>query len=126
MLTIKSLQQSLGIGRTQAETVFKLTQRKVSPFSVAETAAWADKCYSAPRQFDPETIMHAINATIGAYGTEAIFDADGSVQPVAEYCNTGDTYNATILYDYVAGRYRLTTMGDFVERYGRRYGLDVE
>jgi hypothetical protein len=42
---------------------------------------------------------------------------------VALYLNSGDTYNATLLYDAVKGRFMLTTMGDFVERAPKRYGI---
>jgi hypothetical protein len=42
---------------------------------------------------------------------------------VALYVNTGDTYNPTILYDVNAGKFLVTSWGDWVERYGDRYGV---
>jgi hypothetical protein len=41
---------------------------------------------------------------------------------VALYLNSGDQYNATLLYDAVKGRFMLTTRGDFVERAPKSYG----
>ncbi len=37
------------------------------------------------------------------------------------YCNTGDTYATTILYDYDRGNYYISCWGDIVERYPKRF-----
>ena len=36
------------------------------------------------------------------------------------YCNAGDTYNATLVYDEDRGTFRVTSWGDMVEAYERR------
>ena len=68
--------------------------------------------------------MHAlkqIDAAIGAYGVEGARDEDDKY---VSYVNTGDTYNATVLYDELHKTMHVTTLGDFVEhaeRRGRRF-----
>lgn len=123
--TIPRLVESLDITEDQARQIIALIRREVSPFTVDATAKWADSCYHAPDPGKPETILHAIDRVLGTCGAEAIFSERYScTQPVLEYCNTGDTYATTIAYDYVRGKYLLTSWGDWVERHGRRYGLD--
>ena len=39
-----------------------------------------------------------------------------------DYVNFGDTYVATLLYDYNAHRFRVTSWGDLVETWERRWG----
>jgi hypothetical protein len=64
----------------------------------------------------------------GCYGVESLiwsdnnqemrnYMSDPSDELLAEYLNTGDTYNTTILANYVSNKYELTTYGDFVEQY---------
>lgn len=106
----------------QAERVFAIITGRVSPFTVDETERWRQQCYHDPRPEAPETIMHAINGVLGGYGAEAIW-GDDSQCPVAEYVNFGDTYDTTILYDYRAERFRVMSWGDWVEKYGERYGV---
>lgn len=77
---------------------------------------------------DVDKALEAANAALRGYGTEAIQGAwqDRYYQDiVAVYVNTGDTYNATVLYDVVAGKFQLTTLGDFVESHegNEEYGI---
>jgi hypothetical protein len=120
--TVEKLTADLGITPEQAEQVIGLVRGTIDPFTVPATDAWRRSCYHEPDPRKPETIMHAVDAVLGTCGTEAIWGRS-CTQPVAEYCNTGDTYASTILYDYVNGNYRLTSWGDWVERYGDRYGV---
>lgn len=72
----------------------------------------------------PARQMHAINALIGGHGVEYI-GAEGDrvfMSYGIEYVNTGDTYNATVIYDYKTGRFSVTTVGDVIERNPRRFG----
>ena len=73
-----------------------------------------------------DAALDAITDTIGACGVESIRGAwiDRYYQDiVALYANTGDSYESTILYETDAGRFLLTTMGDWVERYGDACGV---
>jgi hypothetical protein len=73
-----------------------------------------------------EEIMDQINALIGGYGVEVVrgkFNRQYYGDIVAEYVNTGDTYNSTIVHDCVADKFYCTTLGDFVESFDRKYGI---
>lgn len=62
-----------------------------------------------------------VDKLINAHGIEVIRGEDGIV---AHYVNTGDTYNPTLLYDVNQDKFYLTTWGDWVERYNRKYKID--
>lgn len=78
------------------------------------------ECYNPPGTEDVR--MHVLNACDGGlHGVEAIRLHDGC--DYADYLNTGDTYAPTlILYN---GRYRVQSVGDFVEALQRR-GVRVD
>jgi hypothetical protein len=76
--------------------------------------------------------VEAINTLLGMHGTEAI---RGEWQNgywgdiVATYCNAGDTYDTTVLHvrgdtSFHSGRFIISSWGDFVERYGKKYGIE--
>lgn len=74
-----------------------------------------------------DAALEAASGLLDAFGTEAIRD-DGWRRLYCDigalYVNTGDTYNATIVYDVDADRFLATTFGDFVEtaeRNGRAF-----
>jgi hypothetical protein len=126
MFTPARLVEALGIDSARAESIIGLVRGTVDPFSLPGVAAWRDRCYHAPRADRPEVILHAIDEVLGTCGTETIrgdvYDAYTD-DIVAEYCNAGDTYAVTILYDYMRREYRLMSYGDWVEKYGDRYGV---
>jgi len=73
-----------------------------------------------------DRVLDAANAALGGYGVEAIEGEwhDRYYQNiVALYVNMGDTYNTTILFDAVKGRFHVTSWGDWVERYGDELGV---
>jgi hypothetical protein len=75
--------------------------------------------------------LDAINKLLGLYGTEAI---RGEWQNgywgdiVAVYCNTGDTYDTTVLqirgeHSFYSSRFIVSSWGDWVERNEKRYAI---
>lgn len=61
-------------------------------------------------------IMAALNEIAETYGVES-FSEPGDYDPnkiYVDYLNTGDSYNATLLYD---GRFKVTSVGDYIERH---------
>jgi uncharacterized protein (TIGR02996 family) len=75
----------------------------------------------------PDRVMNKINNLMHGFGVEAISGDRWDNyfgNAVALYVNTGDSYKATVLYNIVDNRYQLTTMGDFIERYQRQYGIN--
>ena len=71
--------------------------------------------------------MEACNAALRGHGVEAIrcgMHVSNYWQDIcAVYVNMGDTYDATILYDTVKGKFYVTTMGDFVEARSEEYEI---
>jgi len=85
---------------------------------------WLAQCYNEPSRL--ELIMEAINELLDTYGVEAIRGryVDGYYQDIqAVYCNTGDTYDMTILLDHETERFHVTSFGDWVEANERRRQL---
>lgn len=59
-------------------------------------------------------ILEHVNASIkNAHGVEAIYQ--GNDKPSCMYVNTGDTYNATLLYDDRLNKFLVTSWGDWME-----------
>lgn len=54
------------------------------------------------------------------YGVESIRCPKRGL--LAVYVNTGDTYSATLLCNISTGAWRVTTWGDYVEQFEKRYG----
>ena len=101
-----------------ARAVMKGEVRTLDNPAFPETSAWVASCYNRPSR--RERIMSALNELLGCHGSEPLWGED-PYWPEAEYLNTGDTYNPTILfYD---GRFILTTWGDFFERNEKRLAL---
>jgi hypothetical protein len=68
-----------------------------------------------------DKVLEEVDRLINGHGIEAIRDEDvndryyGDV--VALYVNTGDTYNATLLYDTDRSEFYVTSWGDWYEQY---------
>jgi hypothetical protein len=126
MWTVEKITTHFGQSVTEdtAREILAILRGDKSPLDVPKVAEWARQCYHSPKERAPETIMLAFDALLETYGTEAIWAESSCTKPVAEYCNSGDTYTATILYDYRRGKFCLTSFGDWIERYGERYGVN--
>ena len=118
--SLHTLETALDLTSAQAVLVRDLMRYGLTftddPDVCPRTRKWIEDCYHRPPLNRPDTIMVAIDEVIGMYGTEAIWGSSVT-HPVAEYCNAGDTYAPTILYSYESRAYRVTTFGNFVERY---------
>jgi hypothetical protein len=71
--------------------------------------------------------MDLANELLDGHGIEAIrgeYHVDNYYfDTVALYVNMGDTYNATLFYETDTGRFKVTTMGDWVEKNQRKYSI---
>lgn len=106
-------------GADAARKVRDVLTGKVEPSEASDAcAAWERACYHRPPW--SERAEKACDQFIGGFGVEAIRNCDGDI--IAGYINTGDTYAATLLFNYERGTVRVTTLGDFVEAYERRHG----
>ena len=77
-----------------------------------QSNAYFASCYNRPSRL--ARIMECLNEVLGMGGVEAIGDAQ-TYGPPAEYLNAGDTYAATIIFDHMAGNFKLTSCGDWLE-----------
>ena len=67
--------------------------------------------------------LEAANELLDGHGVEHLSvqtRREGTLH--ADYVNTGETYDATLLYDHHANRFRVTSWGDLLETWERRYG----
>ena len=76
-------------------------------------------CYS------PRKCLSKIDEILETCGVEYIEDnrdkEDFRENHGILYCNAGDTYATTILYDYDKGNYYISCWGDIEKRYPRRF-----
>jgi len=107
------LESSLCLTPEQATLIRKLIHQDVTTTDATlfpQSNAHFNACYNRP--FYSERLMKCINEVMQGNGVEALGD---SMNPLALYVNTGDTYSSTLLYSYKTKTIRLTTWGDFAE-----------
>lgn len=113
-------------GEVDGSHAYALAKRIMDCHLHPAVTRWAEQCYHDPRESADayaECLMVALDAVLEGCGVEAIRGREvdayhGDVQAV--YVNMGDTYATTILFDHETGRLRITSWGDWVERYGER------
>lgn len=115
----------LSIDRPTAKKVYGLINGTLSPNEAVPDKEYERESY---RGSNRENRLDAIDILIGSHGVEAIeaYNIPNNAywfNTCAIYCNTGDTYNATILYCTQKDRFYLTTFGDYVERNTERYQI---
>lgn len=110
--SIEKLRLVFGDNAKQAKEIFKMNK-----FQLIETPAGKaryQECYNPPAMYDLR--MHCLNALeSGLYGVESCESVGGWY---ADYLNTGDSYNPTVIY--WRGNYRVQSVGDFIEIMQRR------
>ena len=60
--------------------------------------------------------LWAIDQILECHGVECIQKQDGSQDVVMEYCNTGESDQLTIAYDWLKNKFVVTSWGDWIER----------
>lgn len=91
----------------QARAILEMSHAELSKTEAG--AARIRECLNPPKWWDVR--MHALNAIEpGLHGVESMESTRGEY---AEYLNAGDTYADTLIY--WRGRYRVQSVGDFVE-----------
>lgn len=95
--------------------------------SMADAVRLNEMMRAATGHKSVDRALETINQKIGGYGIEAINGSKSQhsyyLDAVALYVNTGDVYNTTVLYNIDTRRFYLTTVGDFVEKNEKRYGI---
>lgn len=104
--------------RDVAIKVRRVIDGRDDPMIYPKTAAWAHKCYSDPR--DIELQLAAIDELLDTCGTESMRSDDADwdhywLDTVMVYCNTGDSYGGTIVYDVDCDVFYATSWADWME-----------
>lgn len=111
MPSLKTLESKLTLTREQARLIRKLgkatddaeTLRALIEAKCPATHDYARRCYNDPfasHMWRVTMALHAIDGVLGTCGVEAIGEGDSrnGYAPPYEYCNTGDSYAATLIY----------------------------
>lgn len=118
--SVKTLMTYLRVSKPRAKYLRKAMKFELDFCQLHKlTRQWVRQCHSKPSEV--EQVIDTINHVLGYHGVEAIHD--NRERPFwwdvrAIYCNTGDSYAATILYDVDKQTWNVTSWGDFVERHG--------
>ena len=118
--SVKALTTQLHITEDEANTVRGLIKGTVDPETVEATEGWVRQCHHRPP--DSDLILHAIDATLNTHGVEYIGGGPQDTwdwRPDYEYCNTGDSYAATIIRNNETGAYFIGDWGTIAERMPR-------
>jgi hypothetical protein len=113
--------------KTNLIELYKTNLAKACKLALARTVRLPDRGNANTE----EQRIEAINRLLGTFGTEAI---RGDWQNgywgdiVAVYCNTGETYALTVIqlrgdWSGAHSRFFVSSVGDFVERNEKLYGL---
>jgi hypothetical protein len=87
------------------------------------TAAYVQRMHNSPyrsRDWRREVILHAIDRALGTHGVKPLGLVDLELGPPYSYCNAGDTYNVTLIYNRDADELTIGCWGDTLEAYERK------
>lgn len=124
--SVDRIESFCGVDRPTAIKVRRLLDGRDDPHSVDGMRQWANTYYNSAQR-ENESIMAAVDLVLGTCGVEAIRAVDEWDRyfgdAVAVYCNTGDSYGGTVLYDVDRDAFYVTSWGDWVEtsERNRRY-----
>lgn len=104
--SIKTLSRIFGTGAREAKGIFQATGAEL--LALPENAEIVRSSYHKPKKWVLR--LNALNACGGFYGIE---HAETIAGEFMSYLNAGEMYAETVIY--WRGRYRVQTVGDFVE-----------
>lgn len=100
-----------------AEELVSLFRGETEPASYRWVSDWLDKCYHMPSR--NEQMLAAVDGIIGGFGVEALWPEgwENLRVPAAAYVNIGDTYDTTLILDYMLNKWRVMSWGDWMEEF---------
>jgi len=113
-ITAKNIKDNLHVDQDTAARVYGLMRMTVEP-----DMDMVDDRYKPFHSYDDiEYRLFEIDMLIGTHGVEYIGHLDDSMYEVKgiSYCNTGDAYACTVMFDHKKHKFMLTSWGDIVER----------
>jgi hypothetical protein len=117
-VTVENLVKVMNLDTETASQIADLVSGLKDPESIKETEEWISQCYHKPNE--NELIMHACDVLMNTCGVESI-EIEGAYvsryyqSSVASYCNTGETYSTTLVFDHENQEFGLSSYGDFFE-----------
>jgi len=112
----KALIDALNITQEQAQTVRGLIRGEIRTKDAGcfpKANAYFAKCHREPERL--ARILECLNEVLEMHGVEAIGECR-TYGPPAEYLDAGDTYTATLLFDHIAGNFKLISWGEWLEK----------
>lgn len=110
--SMKTLQFLHWLDDSKRQEIRDLLHGDIDTFSYESVRKWTMQCYHVPDLL--ERLMYALDEILRTYGVEAIWH-DGTLMAV--YCNTGQSYDATMVYRYDKKYFSVDSWGDLVEKY---------
>lgn len=111
--SVKRIASRLNIDRETAQTIRHIMDGSVDPKSFDSVDSWLRQCYNMPNTV--ELRMCAINEVLGTHGVEALGEMTFPNGPHYSYCNTGDTYACTVMYDHHENEFLISDWGSIAE-----------
>ena len=96
--SIKRMMAMLGIDKAKAQEIKRVL--RMPEYGIGGVTAYRKLC--------------SINSVLSTHGVEYIPKGKGGNSPAIRYCNTGETYNPTIML--IDGRFIIGSWGDWVEK----------
>ncbi len=118
--SVKRLMEELQLTKEQAIEVRALLHGEKKPIEVPAVAAWVRNCYSYPKHI--EQLLAALDVVCETFGVECISNR----KFLFEFLNTGDVYNATLVYAKHSDSFFISTEGGIIESYERRGGGEFQ
>lgn len=104
---------------SRRKQLFGLLSGEVSPDTFQSVHNWSRECYNLPSR--RERVMCAADELLETCGVEGVDQEDGDHQRGSRYtyCNTGDSYVCTVVYDREKDRFLLWSYSDIAEAMDR-------
>lgn len=110
--------ECVSLSSEHGAAIWDLIRGKADPEQYESVQRWRAQCYNWPPS-RPEMVMCAIDELLGTHGVEAIRSETlwdryhGDVTHT--YCNTGDMYATTVVFDCRTEEYMVTDIGTLLE-----------
>lgn len=119
--SVKTLVAGLGIHAEQALTIRAIWKGEIDLMTLEASRKF--ELVSCNPQDAVNLALEAIDEIIGSCGVEYIPSKDDTSTSVygIEYCNMGDTYSPTILFDHEKNLWKVGSWGDIVEHEQQRF-----
>lgn len=116
--TLGNISTLLNVDKERARIIKKLIKGDIAPETFSNVKTWVNQCFNYPKLL--EMIQEALNQVLGAYGTEPVENYDNWINSFYHYinyiyCNNGDIYQNTIIFDTEKEVFFINSVGNILE-----------